>query len=255
MSFRLGLLETDVLYDDLRADYGSYGRMFEGFFRARAQEAGLSIEFKYYQVQQGDLPADFDECDLYLITGSKAGVYDEFGWIVELTNWIQQAYAAQARMLGICFGHQILAHSLGGFADKSEKGWGIGVRSLDSSPSAFESPLPKTLSLIYSHQDQVQQLPKEAQVLLGDDFCPYAGFHIKDQVLAFQGHPEFDAEYTRRLLGRRADAIGEPTFTDGMETLNEATDAEWLGRWILNFFFAPTRQSSEAKMNDAIPSE
>ena len=246
MSFRLGLIETDVLYDDLRADYGSYGRMFENFFRACAKDSGMNLEFAYYQVQQGDYPADFDECDMYLITGSKAGVYEDFGWITELTNWIQQAYSAKTKLLGICFGHQLLAHALGGLAEKSNKGWGMGVRSLASSPSAFAKPLPKTLSLIYSHQDQVVELPREAQRLLGDDFCPNAAFHIGNQVLGFQGHPEFDAEYSSRLLVRRAEAIGEPTFSNGMDSLSETTDSDWLGRWILNFFLATSNKKSES---------
>lgn len=230
---KIGLLETDVLYDDLIPDYGSYGQMFERFFSSM----DTSLTFHYYQIQQGEFPADFSECDIYLITGSKAGVYETHDWLPPLINWVQQAYKAGSRLLGICFGHQLLAQALGGNVEKSEKGWGMGVRELPVLPSDSSTMLPGDhLRLIYSHQDQVQTLPDSAECILGDDFCPFAAFRINNQVLAFQGHPEFDEAYTRRLLSRRADVIGEPVFSRGMDSLNSETDSAATGQWILNFF-------------------
>ncbi|MFT4531835.1 MAG: GMP synthase-like glutamine amidotransferase, partial [Thalassolituus oleivorans] len=122
----LGLLETDDLYSDLLEDYKSYGTMFRHFFN-RLPSSSHELQYRHYRVKQGELPQTFDECDAYLITGSKTGVYDNERWIEPLSNWIKAAHDKGAPLIGICFGHQIIAHSLGGYAQKSSKGWGVGV--------------------------------------------------------------------------------------------------------------------------------
>jgi GMP synthase-like glutamine amidotransferase len=230
---RIGLLETDVLYDDLINDYGSYGAMFERYFSSLASSP---LEFVYYPVQQGQFPQSLDECDVYLITGSKAGVYEDSAWITRLSEWIVEANKAEVNILGICFGHQLIAHALGGRVEMSDKGWGIGVRSLLTTGSPFSQLLPKYLNLIYSHKDQVVKLPEDALNFLSDDFCRYAGFTIGQHILTFQGHPEFTSEYSQRLLSRRAEVIGEPVYSLGINSLRQGTDADFIGRLILDFF-------------------
>jgi GMP synthase-like glutamine amidotransferase len=235
---RIGLLETDVLYDDLIKEYGSYGLMFEKYF-SQLDSTRLDnsvLEFVYYQVQQGELPLFLDECDAYIITGSKAGVYESHDWITPLSDWVREADQAQAKVLGICFGHQLIAQALGGKVEMSNKGWGIGVRSLLTIPvSPFSQPLPKYLDLIYSHKDQVVKLPATARNFLSDNFCPHAGFTIGQHIVSLQGHPEFSAIYSERLLIRRAEAIGEPTYSKGIHSLRQSTDANFIGRLILDF--------------------
>jgi GMP synthase-like glutamine amidotransferase len=235
---RIGLLETDVLYDDLIKEYGSYGLMFEKYFSQleNTQLDDSTLEFVYYQVQQGELPLFLDECDAYVITGSKAGVYEAHDWIAPLSNWIIEADQAKAKVLGICFGHQLIAQALGGKVEMSDKGWGIGVRSLLTIPdSPFSQSLPKYLDLIYSHKDQVVALPSTARNFLSDNFCPHAGFTIGQHIVSLQGHPEFSAVYSERLLSRRAEAIGEPTYSKGIHSLRHSTDANFIGRLILDF--------------------
>ena len=228
----LGLLETDTLYDDLIPDYGSYGQMFARFF----DDLDGNLNYRYYQVKAGELPIDTSECDAYLITGSKAGVYDSDPWISRLQRWIADFHQQNAKLIGICFGHQMIAHSLGGRAAKSTRGWGVGVHTcklLDPTNSAEQSEL----SLLYSHQDQVQTLPPSAQVLASSDFCPYAAFKIDHRVLSFQGHPEFTPKYLQRLLTRRIKAIGEARFAEAMASLTEVTDEAQVGQQILNFVY------------------
>lgn len=238
---RIGLLETDVLYDDLIEDYASYGLMFERYFCSLRSSA---LEFVYYQVQQGELPQPLDACDAYLITGSKAAAYEDHRWITNLRQWVIEANQAGVRLLGICFGHQLIAHALGGRVELSAKGWGVGVRSLLTTDSPFSQPLPKYLDLIYSHKDQVVKLPSKAKNFLTDGFCPYAGFTIGQHILTFQGHPEFTPDYTQRLLSRRAEVIGEPVYSQGINSLRQGTDARFIGRLILDFLL-PTKASKK----------
>lgn len=235
---RIGLLETDILYDEFIKEYGSYGLMFEQYFTQLEGNNVQSsdLEFVYYQVQQGEFPVFLDECDAYVVTGSKAGAYEDHDWIEALSNWIIEADKAETKLLGVCFGHQIIAQALGGKVEKSDKGWGVGVRSLLTIPdSPFCQSLPKYLDLIYSHKDQVVKLPPMARNFLGDDFCPYAGFTIGEHIVTLQGHPEFNAEYSERLLARRANDIEESVYIQALHSLKLGTDANYIGRLILDF--------------------
>ncbi|RLA50452.1 MAG: GMP synthase [Gammaproteobacteria bacterium] len=234
----LGLLETDTLYDDLAADYGSYGHMFAHFF----DHLNGGLQYRYYDVQKGELPQHIGECDAYLITGSKAAAYDALPWILELRKWIADFHQQGARLIGICFGHQIISHSLGGIAAKSNKGWGVGVHSTsiilnsdDRSPNSDTGNVEAMISLLYSHQDQVQKLPPQAQLIASSNFCEYAAFKIDNRVLSFQGHPEFTPEYLQRLLQRRIKAIGENRYNEAMASLHQTTDEAQVGRLLLAF--------------------
>jgi GMP synthase-like glutamine amidotransferase len=247
---RIGLIETDILYDDLISDYGSYGLMFEKYFSHLNCEQlnngqrpcdNKPLEFSYYHVQQGELPKSLHECDAYIITGSKSGAYENHNWIQQLSKWVVKANDSKIKLLGICFGHQLIAHALGGMVEQSNKGWGVGVRTLAtvSNPKTpLAEVLPKNVSLIYSHKDQIIRLPADATTFLSDDFCPCAGFTIDNHIITFQGHPEFTPEYTQRLLVHRAKVIGEPTYSQGMKSLIQKTDSELVGRMILNFLQA-----------------
>lgn len=226
---RLGLLETDTLYDSLIDDYGSYGNMFAAFFDA----LGGQLSYRHYQVQAGELPQHIDECDAYLITGSKAGVYDPLPWIAALESWIIDFHRQRARIIGICFGHQIIAHSLGGKAEKSEKGWGLGVLNCEQILTGNAS----TLRLIHSHQDQVITLPANAIRLAGSDFCPNAALAIGNNVLTFQGHPEFTPRYLQRLLEQRKGTIDSEVISRALASLDKATDHEQVGRYLLDFIY------------------
>jgi GMP synthase-like glutamine amidotransferase len=233
----LGLLETDTLYADVIDEYGSYGQMFARYFDALDGQ----LSYRYYQVQAGELPQHPDECSAYLVTGSKAGVYDRLPWLPPLADWIVDFHARGAKIIGICFGHQMVANSLGGQAAKSARGWGLGVHRTKLHLGAFngdnasENASGDQLRLIHSHQDQVEKLPPGARVLASSDFCPYAAYAIDDRALCFQGHPEFTPEFFRRLFAGRADDLADHALALALATLNEPTDHERVGRWLLDF--------------------
>src|SRR5690554_7721923 len=118
----LGIIEADELHPGLRDDYRSYGHMFVQLF----ERLGFSLDYRFFHIREGEIPSAF-ECAAYLITGSKAGVHDNLAWIPNLQQWISASFERQEKLLGICFGHQILAHALGGHADKSDNGWGVEI--------------------------------------------------------------------------------------------------------------------------------
>ncbi|VXA76741.1 hypothetical protein AERO9A_110054 [Aeromonas salmonicida] len=118
---RLGILDCDRLDPDLADHFGPvYSEMFIKGFRALAPE----LEFRIWSALDGELPDDLQECDAWLITGSRHDAYSDLPWIQALRAWIRLAHDADVKLAGVCFGHQVIAQALGGEVVKSTKGWG-----------------------------------------------------------------------------------------------------------------------------------
>src|SRR6478672_8826869 len=113
---KVAILETGRPPGRLAEQFGDYPTMFEKLL-------GDGFEIESFDVADGQLPTD--RHDAYLITGSPAGVYDPLPWIEPLEEFIRGATGS--RLVGICFGHQIMAEALGGHVEKSDKGWGAGL--------------------------------------------------------------------------------------------------------------------------------
>ena len=196
-----------------------------------------NFEYEGFDVAAGCFPDSVDACDAYLITGSPKGVYDDFEWIADLGDFIREAYRAGKKLVGICFGHQILAHALGGHSEKSEKGWGLGLKEFEiyEKKEWMTSNLPKS-SLHFVHQDQVMQLPPGAELLGGNEFCPNLFFTIEDQVLGIQGHPEFTSEIMHQIIDARKDIFGSGLCETAAGSIdNGAPDNQLLAEWIAKF--------------------
>ncbi|MBC8506846.1 MAG: hypothetical protein ISR58_00710 [Anaerolineales bacterium] len=196
-----------------------------------------NFEYVGYDVADGKFPNSVDACDAYLITGSPKGVYDTYEWIAELADFIRDAYHAGKKLVGICFGHQILAHALGGHSERSEKGWGLGAQAFDiyQQKDWMTKDLEKC-SLHFVHQDQVKQLPPEAELLGGNEFCPNLFFAIEDQVLGVQGHPEFTADIMHQILDARKEIFGPGLCAAATTSIDIGSpDNQILAKWVVNF--------------------
>lgn len=108
-------------------------------------------------------------------------------------------------------------------------------------------PEVSELTLLISHQDQVTELPEGATVIASSDFCPNAAYHIRDQVLCFQGHPEFVHDYSRALLDARQEVLGEEVYQRAIASLEEDHQGDLVGKWMLRFI----GHSDKAKENAA----
>ncbi len=229
---KLGILKTDAVRPEWVPDFGEYPDMFIALL-GRLDPA---IEFRVYDVQEGVYPLDIDEVDGYLITGSKSSVYDTDPWIARLMDFVRELHARRKKLVGICFGHQLVAQALGGKTEKSPKGWGVGVHQHrfqqlpvwhDQGAAAF--------AILVSHQDQVVSPALGADVLAGSEFCENAVCQVGGHILTFQGHPEFVPGYAQEVMQFRRERIGEEAYTRGMASLAEDAEAERVGRWILAF--------------------
>jgi GMP synthase-like glutamine amidotransferase len=198
-----------------------------------------NLEYAVYDVESGQYPADIDEVDAYLITGSKAGVYDDKPWIADLMAFVRELHRRRKKLVGICFGHQLVAHALGGKTEKSSKGWGVGLHMhhFTIAPSWHDQE-HRDLAILVSHQDQVVVVAEDAQVLAGSEFCANAVCQIGEHILTFQGHPEFLPDYARAIMVLKRDDIGEKAYATGMASLRGAHEGQRVGRWLMNFLRA-----------------
>jgi len=232
---KLGILKTDAVRPEWVPEFGEYPDMFIGLLR----KADPGLEFRVYDVEQGEYPADIDEVDAYLITGSKSSVYDDKPWIATLMDFVRELHRRRKKLVGICFGHQLVAHALGGRTEKSSKGWGVGLHThrFSETPDWHDGEDPD-LAILVSHQDQVVKNAEGARVLASSEFCENAVCQIGHHILTFQGHPEFVPGYSREIMEFRREMIGEPVYEQGVASLAIAPQRERVARWILNFLKA-----------------
>lgn len=229
----IGILQADSVLPQFQPDFGNYPEMFRDIL---GRAGGESVRFTIYDVEHGEYPLSLDECDGYVITGSKKSVYDDEPWIHELAEFVRSAHEARKKLVGVCFGHQMVAQALGGKTEPAAGGWGVGIhRSKLVKQPAFLSDDLDAFNLVVSHKDQVTRLPPDAELLATSDFCPNAMFQIGEHILTVQGHPEFVKGYSKALMEFRKDILGNEKFSAGVASLDEPLDRDIVAKWIVNF--------------------
>ena len=233
-NLKIGILLSDHVLDDLQEKHGNQ----DNFYRRIFQETNQDVTIEIYDVTQFTYPKSLNECDGYIITGSKLSVYDNVRWIKELEEFVTDLFLNKRPLLGVCFGHQLIAKALGGEVKKADIGWVLGVQSYE-----FKTNYPwleymnEDVQLIHSHQDQVMRLPERATLVASNKHVPNSMYYIEDHVMCMQGHPEFTNAYAYDVLCKRRDVLGEEQFKQAESSLlNEKTDYLEVTNWWLEFF-------------------
>jgi GMP synthase-like glutamine amidotransferase len=228
----IGLLQAERHDINIEQKFGTYSQMFQRLFHKLNSE----INFTTYNIVKKQYPDSLNECDGYLITGSKESVYDDIPWIDTLRKFIIDTARQETKLVGICFGHQLIADTLGGTVEKSKNGWGVGVyESQVVEPNSWMHPEMKQFSLLVSHQDQVIELPDGATNLASNSFCSNSAFRIGRKVLSFQGHPEFTVDYLKDRMLFRKEILGDTVYNEALNSLDRETQQLEIARWIINF--------------------
>ena len=230
----IGILLTDHVLDDLKPKHGDQDDFYSKIFG----EADTNIKLKIYDVTLNNYPADINECDGYIITGSKLSVYDDEKWIRDLEHYIRRLNEHKKSLLGVCFGHQLIAKALGGEVCKAEIGWVTGLQSYTFNNNfPWLRDLDQDVKLIHSHQDQITKLPDQATLVASNKNVPIAMYFIDNHIMSIQGHPEFTNEYAYDVVCKRRDIIGEELFQRTKESLlNETSSYLEVTNWWIEFF-------------------
>ena len=225
----VGLLECGHVADRFRAVDGDYADMFGALFAAHVPEVAL----RPYDVEAGELPSGPDACDAWLCSGSRHSVYDDLDWIAPLSGFVRSVADAEVPFVGICFGHQLVAHALGGRVAKADTGWGAGVHQVEVDRVApWMVPPAATVALQFMHQDQVEQLPAGGVCLGRAEHCPVALLQVGPAMVGIQAHPEFSSAYVDALLADRVELIGAARTAAARAALARPTDEATVARWI-----------------------
>ena len=222
---RIGILKCGQSPEVLRGELGDYDTMFERLL------AGRGFDFATWHVEAMEFPASVHEAGGWLLTGSRHGTYEEHAFIPPLEDFIRRAYAAGVPLVGICFGHQIIAQALGGRVEKFPGGWSIGPQDYD-----FDG---ETVTLNAWHQDQVVERPQDAQVVASSGFCTNAALVYGDRAFTVQAHPEFDDAMIHGLIEHRSDTVPSELVAEALTHMDDAAQSKLIADRIEAFFKAP----------------
>ncbi|MCB2114726.1 MAG: type 1 glutamine amidotransferase [Rhodobacteraceae bacterium] len=223
---RIGILQTGQSPDMLRAEMGDYPDMFATLL------AGRGLEFRTYHVEAMEFPKDVHECEGWLITGSRHGAYEDHPFIKPLEAFIRSAYAAKVPLVGICFGHQIIAQALGGKVERFRDGWSVGPTDYD-----FDG---ETLTMNAWHRDQVTEKPAEATCIGTSDFCENAALVYGDRAFTVQAHPEFGDAFVDGLMRTRGKGlVPDDLMAAATDRLGQPNSSALVADRIAAFFKQP----------------
>lgn len=228
-SLSVGLLQAGYVQSLIASDHGDYPELFAALL------APHQINITTTDLQRDGMP-DPDSARAWIVSGSANSAYEDLTWIRDLEEFARLVVERGDLVVGICFGHQVLAQAFGGRVEKAEVGWGIGVHQyslVDPAPS-WTGAMPNPVGIVASHQDQVTVLPSGAKTWLTSEFCPNAGY-VMGKVMTIQPHPEFTAEFSEALTVARRERIGAEVSDKALASLSRPVHNAEVGKWIANF--------------------
>lgn len=222
---KLCILDNDTIDPALVPTYGNYAAMMERVLR----DAGATTwTMERFSTPLGEYPNSFANYDAVLLTGSKADSFSDEPWVVELRRRVTELLDTDTKLLGVCFGHQLIALCMGAKVGRAPQGW---VTGRNTYAWHAQDLLPEgerdSFALLASHQDQVLELPAGTTLLASSERCPIAAYAKGQEVLCIQPHPEFVEDYSAHLLNKRRALLGDAHYTASIESLaqgHEGTD-------------------------------
>lgn len=200
------ILKTGTTYPDLRSRFGDFE---DWFVRGLSSDLNLTV----VNVAAGELPGRPEDWDGVVVTGSPAMVSDREAWSENTARWLATAVESRLPVLGVCYGHQLLAHALGGEVGYHPDGRETGTRTVERLPEAESDPLlgslPPRFKAHLTHKQSVLQLPPGARLLARNRFEPHQAFRIGDCAWGLQFHPEFSDAIMKAYLQVQAPDLAE----------------------------------------------
>ncbi|KAF5097778.1 hypothetical protein D0Z00_002297 [Geotrichum galactomycetum] len=247
---RVAIIEADTPVPAVVAELGTYGTIFTNLLVA----AGLSQETTRYSVHHvvehpenlPNLEDRTDPLDAVLISGSKHNSYDDIDWINQLAAFVNAALAKGVRVVGICFGHQVIARALGAKVGVNPKGWEIAAVPITLTEKGQEvfaeladmaASANGTINIMQMHRDIVFEVPTGTELLAYNEICGVQGFYKPGAILTVQGHPEFTEFIETSLISLRRDlgAFAAELAEDGLKRTHDRNDGPVIAQSIVRF--------------------
>jgi GMP synthase-like glutamine amidotransferase len=231
---KLTIIEAGRAPGRLAQDFPSYPDMFVSLL----SKADENLAFESVAVLDGHVLPDPSRCEAVLITGSPAGVYDPLPWMDPLRDFVRGAFSAKTPMIGVCFGHQVIADAVGGVVRKSDKGWGVGRHTYDVvGQRPWMNDAGPNFSLSASHQDQVIEAPSGAVTLARSNHTEHAMLAYEQApVISLQGHPEFSDAFVSALYSaRRGKSLTDAATDAALESLALPEHNVQVAHWMTQF--------------------
>jgi len=232
---KIGLLQCDRIDEQLHCHSGGdYPDMFTRLLDQTEQPYNLQC----FDVTEGQLPANTPDFDGFIITGSRHSTYEAADWIQTLTTFVQNCSdIPKIKVIGVCFGHQLIAHALGGNVTLAPQGWGIGLHAVNiREKQPWMEPSKTEINLVFSHQDQVISAPKNAKIIAESQHCAIQMYTIGTQFLGIQGHPEMTKPHIQAIITRQINAIAPQILQSAHNSLTQlSNDGDIVGQWIMRF--------------------
>lgn len=219
---KIGILQAGHAAPAVVDAVGDYTAMYSHMLQ------GHDFTYETWSVVDMEFPASPEDADGWLISGSKHGAYEDHAFIPPLEDLVRRIYALGRPLVGVCFGHQIIAQALGGTVVKWDAGWSVGNHTYDLAG--------KSVQLNAWHQDQVTTLPEGAERIGSSPFCENAAILYKGRALTIQPHPEFGAAAINALIDTRGkDVVPDDLLAQARTRLDAPDDNASVGAILAQF--------------------
>ena len=211
MSKPLLIIRTGRAPDPIRARHGDFPQWFR---------LGLRVGHDHLHivdVERGDELPPPEQCAGAVITGSASMVTERLSWSERAAGWIRNAMDVDLPMFGVCYGHQLMSHALGGLVDYLPGGREMGTHAVERLDAGHDDPLasklPASFRVHLTHEQSVLEVPQGAVVLARSARDPHQLLRYGPNAISTQFHPEFSADIMRAYIRRKASALsaeGQP---------------------------------------------
>ncbi|UKZ74092.1 hypothetical protein TrVFT333_001748 [Trichoderma virens FT-333] len=241
---RLAILECETTLPKAKAARGSYGDIFQDLFTLGVKNLGdeaanVQLQVSKWDVINGKYP-QIEDVDAIVLTGSYSTAFDQDPWIVALADYVKHVLESTDRkVVGICFGHQIIGRALGADVNHNPGGWELSVENIALNEQGQKFLGLSSLELHQMHRDAVLTVPSGLTNLGSSTKCPIQILYKPGRLLSFQGHPEFDRPINDELLNvehEHGNAFDEEAFQDAIKRVDRPHDGVFLSSRIMEFF-------------------
>jgi GMP synthase-like glutamine amidotransferase len=226
----IGILKAGAPPTCLLGRVPSYPEMVRSAF-------GSAPIYQEFDVRLGKFPVRCTAFDAYVITGSASSVYDGDAWIADLKRWLC-ALDPALPLIGICFGHQIMAEAYGGSVERCKHGWRGGLEEYSVCFNEGWMDPVDSFVLPIAHQDEVVEVPRTASVIAKSNLCANAVLSYRDRrAVSFQAHPEFTGNYAELLIDwyRRHGGISAQESARAKTSLGRLNDRLRVISWLKSY--------------------